>query len=309
MSCICKGISITERYEKGFLGGPVKKEFDFNAKPESFYICIEQIGFRSITITALQPLDLAVMWDLFSKIDMLFMILEGNFVPIYEGAILEDGHKKDNSELRGLIDNRVEFYNSADWTIGTHSFFISFQDVLTADLLTTWIDVLSELDILHPMVLYSMANTGLPIDCRCMFLIEAFEALAELTATKITTYALPSVGHRESKLGKYLSTLMSHFGKDVFPQEIGVCQDGLISIFVASRNRIAHIKSKQGKRVLSGPESVLYAVKLSYLYRIIILSLLGIDYDDYSGKVKSSVSEWDSWQGVLDGILQDIANQ
>lgn len=43
-----------------------------------------------------------------------------------------------------------------------------------------------------------------------------------------------------------------------------------------SRNRIAHIKAKQGKLFLDGKESVLYLCKLSMLYRIILFDLLEI---------------------------------
>ena len=307
MSLTCSGISITQQYEKGFLGGPIKHECEFHDKNGSYRICVEQMGIRNITITSLDPVELTELWNVFSKLDMLLMMLEGDFIPICTGIIFEDDHETESIELQELLDSRVGFYKSADFTIGDHSNFLPFSKVLNGDLLTMWIDVLSELDILHPMVLYSISNSGLPVDCKCAFLIEAFEALAELVAVKIPTYSLPSVGRRESKLGKYLSSLMDLYGRDVFSKEIAIEKDALVDILVASRNRIAHIKSKQGKRVLSGQESVLYAVKLSYLYRIIILSLLNVDYDEYSEKVKESTSRWDSWHNVLDGILKAIA--
>ena len=59
--------------------------------------------------------------------------------------------------------------------------------------------------------------------------------------------------------------------------------------------------------MLDGKEAVLYAVKLSYLYRIIILTLLGINYEVYAEKVKSSVARWDAWQNILEGLLQSIS--
>ena len=285
MSLTCDGISISQQYEKGFLGGPVEHEFEFHDKNGSYHICIEQMGVLNITITSVNPVELTALWNVFSKLDMLLMLFEGDFIPVYTARILDNGCEIDNAELWELLNGRVGFYKSADFTIGAHSNFLSFSKVLSSDLLALWIDILNELEILHPMVLYSMSNTGLPVDCKCAFLIEAFEALAELVAMKTSTYALPAVAPGESKLGKRLYSLMNLYGRDVFSKEIAVNQDALVGVLVASRNRIAHIKSKQGKRILSGPESVLYAVKLSYLYRIIVLTLLGIDYDEYSDKV------------------------
>ena len=307
MSLTCSGILITQQQKKGFLGGPIKSEFEFHDKSESYRICVEQIGIRKVTIISLNPVELSELWNVFSKLDMLLMMFEGNFIPVCSGRIIEDGDETESIELQELLDSRVGFYKSADYTIGEHSSFMPFSKVLSGNLFSAWIEILSELDILHPMVLYSMSNSELPVDCKCAFLIEAFEALAELVAMKISTYSLPPVSRWESKLGKYLSTLMGLYGRDVFSREIAINQDAFVDILVASRNRIAHIKSKQGKRILNGSESVLYAVKLSYLYRIIILSILDIDYDGYSDKVKESVLRWDSWQNALDGILQAIA--
>ena len=72
-------------------------------------------------------------------------------------------------------------------------------------------------------------------------------------------------------------------------KEFSQNKDGFAQILVDSRNRIAHIKSKQKRRYLDGGESVMLIVKLSLLYRIALFDLLGIPTGKYSNALLSRV--------------------
>ena len=79
---------------------------------------------------------------------------------------------------------------------------LSFDQYIDDNVFLKWIKMLEELDIVHPMVLYSMADTGMPIDCKTAFIIESFESLAELIKKYNKSFAKPSYKRGESLLQK-----------------------------------------------------------------------------------------------------------
>lgn len=306
MDTLCKGILVKQKLNNGFLGGPKAISFDYNSSGKNYAVSISQCGIREITLRSTDEIDIDEFWSLFNSIDMLLMLMEGKFIPIMEAFVLDDTEQISSDILTGYIQNRVRLYQSADYTRGSHSSFLDYSYVLDKDILQKWSSMAVELDILHNVVLYSMADTGLPVDSKCAFLIESFEALAELINNYIVEFTLPTVSKGESKLGKRLNKIIECYGTDIFRKEITASKDMFIDILVSSRNRIAHIKSKQGKKFLDGPESVLYCVKLSYLYRRVLLELLGINYSCYSAKFKESVENWDEWNGILNQFLAKL---
>lgn len=220
--------------------------------------------------------------------------------------VIRNNQEAEDAELKELIDSRVGFYDSADLAIGTHSILCEYNKFLNEEIFNQWMLILNELDIIHPMVLYSMANTGITVDVKCAFLIESFEGLAELIASKNSKYKIPEKRKGESHLGNCVKSIINLYGMDIFDKEMEKKEEGFISVLVNSRNRIAHIKSKNGKRVLNGTESILYSIKLSYLYRVVLFSLLGIGYSEYSNKLKESVSQWNDWENVLNNLLLEL---
>ena len=89
-------------------------------------------------------------------------------------------------------------------------------------------------------------------------------------------------------------SVIDRYGLDIFSNEIQTDRDKFSSILVNSRNRIAHIKSKQGRAYLDGKESVEMIRKLFALYRVILFNLLGISRSLYDSYLKSYVSSIDN---------------
>ena len=54
-----------------------------------------------------------------------------------------------------------------------------------------------------------------------------------------------------------------------------------------------HIKRNSEKDVIAGMDILLYAVKMSLLYRRVLLDLLGVDYQIYSQNLKRIVTVWE----------------
>lgn len=84
-------------------------------------------------------------------------------------------------------------------------------------------------------------------------------------------------------------------GKKFFRGEYQKDLEGFVQILVNSRNRIAHIKSKQNRKFLNGDESVLYLHKLSLMYRIILLDLLDIPLNRYKERLSNRIETINCW--------------
>ena len=102
----------------------------------------------------------------------------------------------------------------------------------------------------------------MPVDMKCAFLIEAFIGVGEIIQSKKSEFVLPKRKSREeSQLGLDLKYIIIHYGQEIFRGEYQKDLEGFVQILVNSRNRIAHIKSKQNGKFLNGDESVLYLHK------------------------------------------------
>lgn len=82
---------------------------------------------------------------------------------------------------------------------------------------------------------------------------------------------------------------MEKYDPFIFSEELSRNKNGFVQTLVNSRNRIAHIKTKDDRQFLDGGESVMYLVKLSFLYRVVLLNLLGVPENQYIESLKSGV--------------------
>ena len=67
-----------------------------------------------------------------------------------------------------------------------------------------------------------------------------------------------------------------------------------------------HIKRKQRGMYFNGSESVLYAMKMSLLYRKIIFEILNINEKDYKERLGNNISRLDNWNDILKKFLEKI---
>lgn len=298
------GIEIQQRLANGILGGPFRCDFSITLNSVLYEISIEQMGIRKTSISTNESVELDDLIVVFNKLDMLIMLGEGQFIPIEKAWIIKNGNSIESKELDSKIAMRLNLFNSCDFTIGNHSKFLSFDQYIDDNVFLKWIKMLEELDIVHPMVLYSMADTGMPIDCKTAFIIESFESLTDLIEKYNKSFIRPDVHNRESALKKYLCAIIKLYGEEIFQKETNTDLERFTHILKDSRNRMAHIKSKQGRYYLNGSESILYAVKLSFLYRHILLTLLEVDYNLYKSNITKLVNDWENWNGILEEFLK-----
>ena len=67
-----------------------------------------------------------------------------------------------------------------------------------------------------------------------------------------------------------------------------------------------HIKINQRKPTLDGRESVLYAIKMSYLYRLVILEKLKINAFLYEDNLIKRVGYIDGWNGIQEQLFNRL---
>lgn len=210
--------------------------------------------------------------------------MDGQFYPIT--SVTQDGVEITTSIQKKLLPN----YFSADFMIGENNRLINFDEVLSETLFSNWCLIQEELDIVHNTALYCLSRVEMPVDMKCAFLIEAFIGVGEIIQSKKSEFVLPKRKSREeSQLGLDLKYIISHYGQEIFRGEYQKDLEGFVQILVNSRNRIAHIKSKQNRKFLNGDESVLYLHKLSLMYRIILLDLLDIPLNRYKERLSNRI--------------------
>lgn len=97
-------------------------------------------------------------------------------------------------------------------------------------------------------------------------------------------------------LKEKLHEMINIFGKELFFIEMSKDSQltELLKKFINTRNRIFHIIDNQ-KNFLNGCECAAYGMKLSILYRRILLEILEIDFNSYSFQYNSLIDSIDEW--------------
>ena len=195
------------------------------------------------------------------------------------------------------IKDRLRCYESADYCRYRDHKFLDFELLLSEQIYKKWILLRDELGIMHPVFLYNMAKDTSTIDAKAAFLIEMAEPLVELVKEHTIFFSCLSPGKSGTSLRMCLDSLIVTYGKDIFSRELTnrSAYDTFLDKSIKTRVRIMHIKKNAEKGYYSSKEYVLYVVKFSFLYRRIILELLGVPYEDYINALQIAVEKCDKW--------------
>lgn len=303
----CSCFHLFER-SSGLLGTSPIVVFSHSAFGCQFEISIAQKGAREIIISSDKCTKAIHFWTIFQNIEKMNMLFEGYFLHLECGDFYLDNTKTDWSDelFNELKQRKLSLYYSAAFTVGCNSFLNPLQKC-SESMFSNWVLLESELDIVHSMVLYALSDIKIPVDLKCAMIVESFESMYELIKKNNPTLSIVPAriknGEKDSKLRRILKTLIIAYGNDIFAQEANKDLDDFCQVLVNTRNRMAHIKTNCSKLYLSAEEAVLYNAKLSVLYRHILLQLLGVNYADYSNRLKEIVQAWDSWNGTLSFFL------
>ena len=274
-------LSITQQPQSGFLGGPRNKSLIVCMKQIPYNVSISQLGKREIYISSPTGIYEDAISIYYSLVTLL-MLFDGCFYPVVKAFDGADITKSWN--MRSLPN-----YVSADFMLDASNKLLEFDSVLDETLFQHWCSIKQELDIVHNMVLYCLSSVEMPKDMQCAFMVESFKGVCELIHSEEPSFVLPLNTKKKLELKPAFLAILDKYGTDVFSEELNRNREEFVRILVKSRNRIAHIKSEQGQTYLDGGESVMYLMKLSLLYRIVLFDLLGIPKKLYNASLISRV--------------------
>ena len=259
----CKVLIGTYINDNIILGGPHVAEFE--TRDNKFFIKIEQCGYRKISIKALEETSVFELYGVFTKIERLLMIFDGQFLNL-ENLEFTDSSDTEKSMLKSVGNNlmhqRLSYFKSSDLVSYKVDKLLEFEEVLNSDLYDKWEHLLEELDIAHQMYLYAMGDTKITVDVKCAFLIELSETLVEVLKAYTNSFQKLKPGNGTS-LKACVKALIEEYGKDIFEREMEANEKEFLSTVINSRVRIMHIKRNQKIKYFDGNESVLYILKLS----------------------------------------------
>ena len=301
----CKSLVAIFKDDKKMLGGPHEVSFDIE-KDKVLHIDIEQCGIRKISLTSDVDVSVSYLYTLFLRIEKLLMLFDGAFISLSE-IQLSMSDTVDEKILHSceehFMKERLSYFMSADFCNYNIEKMLGFDSIITADLFCKWENLLDELDVVHQMYLYSLSNSGITVDIKCAFLIELAEPLVEIVKKHTNCHASLPPEASKTTLKCCLNVLIKKYGVDIFKSELSNDYEKFLSALVNSRVRIMHIKREQKGVYFNGTESVLYALKMSLLYRRIMFEVLGIDEVNYRDNLKRCISGLDKWNDTLDNFL------
>lgn len=311
MECpfICKCLTAVYEEKQSVLRGPVHIQFDIG-KEQLFHVDIEQAVIRSIKISADSDISVFDLNAVLSRIERLLMLLDGRFIPLKEMKFSESDVFSNDSLIscaQNLVAQRLSYYCSADFCKNIANMLIDIENVFTPNLFSKWDDLLDELGVVHQIFLYSVSDSKITIDVKCAFLVELAEPIVEVVKERTDYFASLEPGGRGTTLKKCLDALITKYGEVVFNKELSSQYNQFLNALVNSRVNIMHIKRNQRKPTLDGMQSILYAQKLSLLYRKIIFKLLEIDDSLYLEKLEQCVSSLDNWNSISDDFLSSLS--
>lgn len=305
----CKSLEAIFKDDGLILDGPYKIEFDI-IRDELFHISVEQYGIRKIAVVSDVDISVFHLHALFTRVERLLMLLDGVFIPLSELCLSKSDvveKKILESCEKNFMKQRLPYFSSADFCAYNKDRMLKFDSIITADLFYKWENLLDELDVVHQMYLYSLSNSKITVDIKCAFLIELAEPLVEVIREHTSNFTSIIPGTRGTTLKTCLDALIQKYGTDIFKRELSNNYEKFLSAMVNSRVRIMHIKREQRGIYFNGVESVLYALKMSLLYRRIMFEVLGIDEMKYKDTLKKCVSQLDRWNDTLDKFLVKLS--
>ncbi len=289
----CKELKAVHKKENGSLRSPVTQSFSY----KEYTIIINQIDTREIIIHSELFTNAEELFVIHQNVENILMIMEGFFVPL-ESIIFDDNSTNVLKELsEKCINDRLRCYYSADYCKYRNHVFLDFETYINGAVFEKWLELREEAGLMHQVFLYNMAEGTSPIDSKVAFLIEMSEPLVELVKEHTVNCASLTPGNRDTSLKVCVDSLIINYGKDIFKRELNNknTYDNFLEKTVKTRVRIMHIKKNVKQGYYSGKEYLLYVLKFSFLYRHIMLSLLGIPYEDYVTSLMSVVDKWDKW--------------
>ena len=292
----CKRLEAIYRLENGLLRSA--SEFSFIERDAGIKIIITEYGIRKISLESEGYIKVFDLYSVLLSLERLLQVFDGVFIPLEKIEIIGDESREHyNSVAVHLKKQRLNYFASSNLFSIDSDRIINFEMVLTSDVFQNWEKILDEMGVVNQMYLYAVSDCGFTNDVKCAFLIELSESLVE-----IVDIPKQKEDRDERTLKECLKAVIKNYGGDIFEKEIKNL-DRLLQYMVNLRVNIMHIKTKYRTPYLNGKEATFYMIKLSYLYRVIILNQLGISELLYRERLLHNIHLINNWGDILDSFL------
>lgn len=283
----CSELHAIHCLPKGLLSAPHKCSFSH----DGLTITLNQYGAREISVVAQNETSAEILIEAYQNIEKLLMLFDGRFIPLNEFSIAGADEFSEQ-----YVQRRPIYYQSADFTQYSDNKLFEFDCILDAKLYKKWQKLLGEADIMHQVFLTATAAHTYANDIKLAFMIETAESLVMLVKQHTFYFTtLEPDGGRGTTLRMCIDGLITIYGVDIFERELNNDYAVFLQKVTNSRVRIMHIKNNVQKPYFKREENLLYLVKFCFLYRRILLELLGIPYSSYSVQLISAIKAWEAW--------------
>lgn len=304
ISIKCNQLEVRYCVNKGMLRCIDSYEFTIH-KPYAVQVCIKEMGIRIITMSCVEEIQATTLYSIMLDLERLLQIFDGAFIPLEDITLWG---KEDVNLYKSLTVHlkaqRLNYFSSAKFVSVQSDRILHYEDVLDESIFSLWKKILEELGVVNQMYLYATSDCGLTNDIKCAFLVELSESLVEIIGKdNIRLQRLPN---EKGNLKPCLRTIINNYGQIVFQNEIDNDIEKILTCLVNTRVNIMHIKLKQRNPRFDGSEATLYAIKMNYLYRSVLLQLLGIDEKMYVEKLKKRMAYIDDWNGIQNKLFERL---
>lgn len=269
-----------------------------------YAVTIKQNPHRTIDVSADEEVDIDELYFILTKLEKLLMMMDGRF-HVVERLYFHDSSTSKESDLiiaaTHTLNHRLSLYSSRDFLKYACNKLIDYHDILDAELFDKWCVLLEQLDVVHQVFLYALADIKQPIDMICAFLIECAEPLIEIINDKGGRLSNP----KPNGLKECIKSVIESYGSTIFKREI-LKGDPFYKAMRNSRVRIMHIKKQQKGAYFDGNESLIYAWKTYLLYRSVCFSLMEIDVSLYTSALAECVKRIDEHLGIVDCLMRRL---
>ena len=131
---------------------------------------------------------------------------------IFFGDECSDAEYSDYAAERKM--HRLSYCKTDPTYCYSHHCFLKFDTVVTSELLSRWFVLQEQLDIVHQVVLYNIADTGVTHDVKCANLIECLEPVTEIINEYENFFPSLKPGNRTTTLKMCIDAVISKYGQD-----------------------------------------------------------------------------------------------
>lgn len=252
---------------------------------------------RLISISA-DGNDIDRCYHVFQYFEHLLALFDGCYWSIDRMEIEDDDGKDYDGYIEETINHRLGLYKSADICYEETKSLVDLCAINFDVIFTKWVELKNKLQLVHPMVMYCVAQTGITVDLKCASLIQTFAPLTEMIHNDYDeTVPLKVTGKvKEPELRGNLETIINRYGNSFFfLDRTEEEKKNEIDKLRNTRNTLMHVRIKPDQILLNPNECIGYTAKLFLLFRVVVFTLLEIPEEVYMERVKELGFQWENW--------------